>query len=74
MMVELKGEVPDFQLAGAEVYKSDFCKRWVRFNKVHTPVTGLVSELVARYDVLDFSIQEPGIDVIIQRLYETSRS
>jgi len=73
LTVELKSEVPDFHLEGAEVYRHTFCKRWLHFSKEHTPVAKLVAELIAKYDVLDFSIQDTGIDVILRRLYETSR-
>lgn len=72
LVVELKDDVEDFHLEGAEIIRAEFRKRWLRFTKEAHPAPKLISELMRRYEVTDFAVQDASIDVIVQRLYQVS--
>lgn len=57
--------VPD-----AQELRADGPRRWLQFNRLEVSAAELIARVAARYRLLDLTIEEPDIEVIVRRIYE----
>ncbi|HMN59993.1 MAG TPA: ATP-binding cassette domain-containing protein [Anaerolinea sp.] len=69
LSVEFDDEVPDFVLSNATHRRSEGRKKWYSFNHVETPVSELITGIIARYPVVDLTVEEPEIEEVIRAIY-----
>lgn len=58
---------------GVEVVRQDDGTFQLRFDPNMTPVPALIASIMARYPVSDLSIEEPGLEPVIRRIYSERR-
>ncbi|WP_327152424.1 ABC transporter ATP-binding protein [Nocardia sp. NBC_01329] len=76
LVVDLTGPTPALDgLSGAELvsYEADGMRQRLAFDAETTTAAQLLAEVSARAEVRDLSIEEPDIEDIVRRLYETAR-
>ncbi|WP_328391613.1 ABC transporter ATP-binding protein [Nocardia sp. NBC_00416] len=76
LVVDLVGPAPALHgLSGAEMvaYEADGMRQRLAFDDETTTAAQLLAEVSARAEVRDLSIEEPDIEDIVRRLYETAR-
>ncbi|MGW5384092.1 ABC transporter ATP-binding protein [Nocardia sp. NPDC003963] len=76
LVVDLTGPAPALDdLADAELvsYEADGMRQRLAFDADTTTAAQLLAEVSARAEVRDLSIEEPDIEDIVRRLYETVR-
>ncbi|MGW1743671.1 ABC transporter ATP-binding protein [Nocardia sp. NPDC001965] len=76
LVVDLTGPTPALDgLSGAELvaFEADGMRQRLAFDADTTTAAQLLAEVSARAEVRDLSIEEPDIEDIVRRLYETVR-
>jgi ABC-2 type transport system ATP-binding protein len=69
LVVDFVDPISAVELPPAEVVKVDGPRQWLRFRRDDTTAAELISRLVARYAVLDLTIEEPAIEDIVRAIY-----
>jgi len=69
LAVELEEELPDFCLPGATLKRSEGRKKWFTFNRLATPVSGLIADISARYPIADLTVEDQEIEEVIRGIY-----
>jgi ABC-2 type transport system ATP-binding protein len=69
LAVEFEYAVPDFSLDQAELKRSEGSKKWFAFNRLMTPVSGLIAAISAQYPVVDLTVEDPEIEDVIRSIY-----
>ncbi|WP_018503168.1 ABC transporter ATP-binding protein [Parafrankia discariae] len=72
LRVDLAEPRPAMTVAGARVVRVDGARQWLEF-PAGDSAAPLVSEIAARYPLVDLSVGEPAIEDVIARLYTTDR-
>ncbi|MEU1984751.1 ATP-binding cassette domain-containing protein [Nocardia sp. NPDC019395] len=76
LVVDLTAPAPELRgLPGVELlsYEAEGMRQRLAFDADATTAAQLLAEVSARAEVLDLSIEEPDIEDIVRRLYETAR-
>lgn len=58
------------EVPSAREVRADGPRRWLQFNRLEVSAAELIAEVVERYRLLDLTIEEPQIEVIVRRIYE----
>ncbi len=69
LVVDLVVSGPAISVEGAEVVKIDGPRQWLRFHREHTNAADLVARVAAHVELNDLTIEEPGIEDVITRIY-----
>jgi len=69
LVVDLEDELPPLQVAGAEVFRVEGRRQWLRFSKAHTTAARLVADVAAQAPLLDLAVEEPDIEEVVRRIY-----
>jgi ABC-2 type transport system ATP-binding protein len=56
---------------GSELVKRDGPRRWLRFERDACSAADLIAAVAARHRILDLAIEEPAIEDIVRRIYQT---
>jgi ABC-2 type transport system ATP-binding protein len=72
LVVDLVEPCPPLVLDGVEVVAVDGPRQWLRFRRDDLTAAGVVAAVTARVPVRDLTVEEPPIDDIIRRIYESS--
>ncbi|MFB9330203.1 ATP-binding cassette domain-containing protein [Paenibacillus aurantiacus] len=69
-------DIPDLQadltMKSVEVMKIEGTKRWLRFNKEEISPSVIVSQIMSKYEIDDFTVEEQQIEAVIKQIYEDS--
>jgi ABC-2 type transport system ATP-binding protein len=69
VVVDFTEPLPPVDLPPAEVVKVDGPRQWLRFRREELTASELIARLVARYSVLDLTIEEPAVEDIVRDIY-----
>ena len=69
LVVDFTDPLPAVDLDHAEVVKVDGPRQWLRFRRDDITASELIARLVARYAVLDLTIEEPAVEDIVREIY-----
>jgi ABC-2 type transport system ATP-binding protein len=69
VVVDFADAIAPVDLPPAEVVKVDGPRQWLRFHREQLTASQLIARLVARYAVLDLTIEEPAIEDIVRAIY-----
>jgi ABC-2 type transport system ATP-binding protein len=69
VVVDFTEPLPPVDLPPAEVVKVDGPRQWLRFRRDDLSASELIARLVARYSVLDLTIEEPAVEDIVRDIY-----
>jgi ABC-2 type transport system ATP-binding protein len=69
LQVEFENAIPDFELEQAELKRSEGRKKWFAFNRLTTPVSGLIASISTQYPVVDLTVEDPEIEDVIRSIY-----
>ena len=69
LVVDFTEAIPPVDLAPAEVVKVDGPRQWLRFRRDDLTASDLIARMVARYSVLDLTIEEPAVEDIVRNIY-----
>jgi ABC-2 type transport system ATP-binding protein len=73
LVVDLSEETPEppgaLNVPGAREARARGRRRWLEFDRSVTSASDLVAAVASRYSLADLSIEEPGIEEVIGRLY-----
>ena len=69
LVVDFTETIPPVELAPAEVVKVDGPRQWLRFRRDDLTASDLIARMVARYSVLDLTIEEPAVEDIVRNIY-----
>jgi ABC-2 type transport system ATP-binding protein len=69
LVVDLAVSGPPIAVEGAEVVKIEGPRQWLRFHREHTNAADLVARVAAHVELSDLTIEEPGIEDVITRIY-----
>jgi ABC-2 type transport system ATP-binding protein len=70
---EGRAPVGPLTVPGATEVRSRGGRRWLEFDRSVTSASDLVAAVASRYALSDLSIEEPGIEEVIARLYAAGR-
>ena len=68
LVVDFARELPAVEVAGARWVRSEGPRQWLAFPAGQSAAL-LVTELAARYPLVDLSVREPAIEDVIARMY-----
>jgi ABC-2 type transport system ATP-binding protein len=71
VVVDLEDEEPPLAVPGAAVTRVDGPRQWLRFRRSDTTAAQVVSAVAANTRLLDLTIEEPEIEDIVRRIYES---
>ncbi len=71
LVVDLAEVQPPLVVANAVVERVDGPRQWLRFRREETNAADLIAEVVRLTQVVDISIEEPLIEDIVRRMYES---
>ncbi|WP_286082285.1 ABC transporter ATP-binding protein [Parablautia intestinalis] len=71
LMVEFEEPVEDFQVANAELVRSEGNRKWFSFHREKTTPMEILHFIVGRFSVHDIEVIEPDIEGIVRNLYES---
>ena len=78
LVVDLSEEAPlppgPLVVPGAREVRARGRRRWLEFDRSVTSASDLVAAVASRYALADLSIEEPGIEEVIARLYASGGS
>jgi ABC-2 type transport system ATP-binding protein len=75
LVVDLGGEpMADLRLPHVEEVRREGPRVWLRFDRDATTAAALIAEVAARYRVRDLTVEEPPIEGIVRRIYETGQA
>jgi ABC-2 type transport system ATP-binding protein len=73
LVVDLAEEAPEplgaLVVPGAREVRARGRRRWLEFDRSMTSASDLVAAVASRYSLADLSIEEPGIEEVIGRMY-----
>jgi ABC-2 type transport system ATP-binding protein len=69
LVVDFTEPIPPVELPPAVVVKVDGPRQWLRFRRDDLTASDLIARLVARYSVLDLTIEEPAVEDIVRNIY-----
>jgi ABC-2 type transport system ATP-binding protein len=70
VVVEFKQAYGEIRFPGTEVEVLNEFKKRFKFRRDEVDISGLLSELTSRYEILDLAIEESDIESIVKRIYE----
>jgi len=70
VVVDLEGEAPPLDVPDTEVVRIDGPRQWLRFDRQVTAAPRVIADIVARAAIVDLSIEDTGIDEVVQRIYK----
>jgi ABC-2 type transport system ATP-binding protein len=71
LVVDLEEPGPPLELPGVEVVGVEGPRQWLRFRRDERTAAEVVAAVTARLPVRDLTVEEPGIDDIVRRIYLT---
>ncbi len=71
LVVDLEAAEPPLSVANATVERVEGPRQWLRFRREDTSAADLIAEVVRRGHVVDLSLEEPAIEDVVRRIYET---
>ncbi|MGD9889751.1 MAG: ATP-binding cassette domain-containing protein [Dehalococcoidia bacterium] len=71
VVVDLEEEEPPLTVAGASVTRVDGPRQWLRFRRADTTAAQVIGAVAASSRLLDLTIEEPEIEDIVRRVYES---
>jgi ABC-2 type transport system ATP-binding protein len=74
LVVDLAEVQAPLVVANAEVERVDGPRQWLRFRREDTSAADLIAQVVRLAQVVDISIEEPPIEDIVRRMYESGAS
>ncbi len=74
LVVDLAVAAPAIVVEGAEVVRVEGPRQWLRFHREHTSAADLVARVAQQVELLDLTIEEPGIEDVITRIYRGESS
>ncbi len=69
LVVDLAVAGPAIEIDGAVVVKIEGPRQWLRFHREHTNAADLVARVAAQVELLDLTVEEPGIEDVITKIY-----
>jgi ABC-2 type transport system ATP-binding protein len=70
VVVDLEEPCEPLTVPGAEVVGVDGPRQWLRFRRDATTAAAVIAAVTAQVAVRDLTVEEPGIDTIVRRIYE----
>ncbi len=70
LVVQFERPIADFDVAGAELVKSEGTKKWFRFNRNEASPSELITQIGARFPITDLTVEEPEIEEMVRSIYE----
>ena len=71
LVVDLEAAEPPLAVANARVERVEGPRQWLRFRREDTSAADLIAEVVRSGHVVDLSLEEPAIEDVVRRIYET---
>ncbi|MEM9135031.1 MAG: ATP-binding cassette domain-containing protein [Actinomycetota bacterium] len=72
LVVDLEEPAERIAVEGAVATDVDGRRQWLRFDRRHTTAAELVAAVTAQHPVRDLSIEEPDIEDLIRRVYQST--
>ena len=70
LVVDLAVAGPPISIDGVEVAKVDGPRQWLRFHRDRISAADLVSKVAALVELSDLTVEEPGIEDVVSRIYK----
>lgn len=64
----------NLDIADAKIVRSENQRMWISFRREETTAANLISQIASKYEINDLTIQEPDIDTIIRKIYNSESS
>ena len=74
LVVDLEEPRPPLEVPGAEVLRTDGVRQWLRFSRDDHTAAAVLARVAAQAPVRDLAVEEPPIEEIVRRIYNTPRS
>lgn len=69
LVVDLAETRPPLRLTRGSVVRTDGPRQWIKFRSDETTAAALISAVSEQAQLVDLSIQEPGIEEVVRRVY-----
>jgi ABC-2 type transport system ATP-binding protein len=69
LAVEFEEVLPDFELEGAQLRRSQERKKWFTFNRGEVSASHLIQTLSARYPLADLTVEDVEIEEVVRAIY-----
>jgi ABC-2 type transport system ATP-binding protein len=73
VIVDLEEAHPPLDIPGTTVTAVDGPRQWLRFHRDDTTAADVIAAVTAQVAVRDLTVEEPHIDDVIRRIYESSQ-
>jgi ABC-2 type transport system ATP-binding protein len=70
LVVDVENGDAQFNIAGAEVFKQESNRIWLRFNRDEISASELIVRITQNHNIKDLTVEEPAIESIISRIYQ----
>ncbi len=69
LAVEFEEAVPDFELPGAQLRRSEERKKWFAFKRTEVSASSLIQTLSERYALADLNVEDVEIEEVVRAIY-----
>ena len=69
LVLDIRGDFHGIDIPNTEIVKEQGPKKWIRFDRELCTPANIVGVLMRKYEVIDFTVEEPEIESIIKRIY-----
>lgn len=73
LIVDLAEVTEPIEAPHAEVYRVDGPRQWLRFDRRATTAAALIDAVSANHAIRDLALEEPEIEDLVRRIYESRR-
>lgn len=70
LIVDIENNGAGFEIPGAQVFKQEGNRVWLRFNRDEISASELIGRISQTYSIKDLTVEEPAIESIISRIYQ----
>ncbi|MGI8684416.1 MAG: ABC transporter ATP-binding protein [Acidimicrobiales bacterium] len=71
LVVDLEEPRPPLDVPGAEVVRTEGARQWLRFSRDEHTAAAVLARVAEQAPVRDLSVEEPPIEEIVRRIYDT---
>jgi ABC-2 type transport system ATP-binding protein len=68
LVVDLREDV-ELRVEGAKLVRMDGHRRWLEFARDRVSAAELIARVMSAHEVVDLTLEEPGIEDIVRRIY-----
>jgi ABC-2 type transport system ATP-binding protein len=71
LVIDLSQQVAEIDVPLASSIQREGPRIWLEFDREETTAAALIADIASRYPIRDLTVQEPEIESIVRRIYET---